>query len=156
MDIDTKTDATGKPTPRAEALAEASEALATLATGAMGLLSAMYNLLEDVSKSHAANTADSVATEQTADIMPATTPPPKAEPMPSAQPDPAPTVPGSVPKPAITPDDITKVCVALIKRKRENSQRIQALLQTYGVSQMSALDPAKYEAFMADLVALGE
>ena len=142
------TDLKNEPTtPREEAFAEASGALQTIATGAMGLLSAMYNLLEDVSKSHAANTADSVATEQTADTVPETTPPPKAEPAPSAQPDPA-------PKSVITPDDITKACVVLIKRNRANSQRIQALLQTYGVSQMSALDASKYEAFMADLTAL--
>jgi len=141
------TDLKNEPTtPREEAFAEASGALQTIATGAMGLLSAMYNLLEDVSKSHAANTADSVATEQTADTVPETTPPPKA--------DPAPTVPDPAPKSVITPDDITKACVVLIKRNRANSQRIQALLQTYGVSQMSALDASKYEAFMADLTAL--
>ena len=143
MSTDLKNELT---TPREEAFAEASGALQTIATGAMGLLSAMYNLLEDVSKSHAANTADSVATEQTADTVPETTPPPKA--------DPAPTVPDPAPKSVITPDDITKACVVLIKRNRANSQRIQALLQTYGVSQMSALDASKYEAFMADLTAL--
>lgn len=56
--------------------------------------------------------------------------------------------------PKITPDDITRAAVALIRRDRKNSQKIQALLQTYGVSQMSALEPEKYDAFMRDLADL--
>ena len=140
MSTDTQSSAT---TPREEAFAEAAEALQTLATGTMALFSAMYNLIEDVSKKPTATDA----AENKADAAPETTPPPKAEPAPTAQFDPT-------PKPTITPDDITKACVALIKHDRANSQRIQALLQTYGVSQMSALDPSKYEAFMSDLEAL--
>ena len=58
------------------------------------------------------------------------------------------------PTSTITPDEITKAAVALIKRDRKNSVKIQALLKTYGVSQMSVLDPAKYETFMVDLQAL--
>ena len=46
--------------------------------------------------------------------------------------------------------------VALIKRDRKNSVKIQALLKTYGVSQMSSLQPDKYEAFMRDLDELGK
>ena len=148
MSTETKAGAASKPTPREEAFAEASEALQTVATGAMALFSAIYNLIEEASKS-----TDGKASSPAADQDDHSVAEPTDAPAPAPQTDPAP-VPEA--KPAITPDDITKVCVALIKRKRENSQRIQALLQTYGVSQMSALDPAKYEAFMADLGALGE
>ena len=142
---------TGGTTPRQEAFAEAAEALQTMATGSMALLSAVFNLLEDASKTGAA-----VDTEQTQ----TTTVPKKADD--ASEPEPAPTPTSKAetqaqqtPAPTITPDDITKACVALIKHDRANSQRIQALLQTYGVSQMSALDPSKYEAFMKDLDALG-
>jgi len=148
MSTETKAGAASKPTPREEAFAEASEALQTVATGAMALFSAIYNLIEEASKS-----TDGKASSPAADQDDHSVAEPTDAPAPAPQTDPAP-VPEA--KPAITPDDITKACVALIKRKRENSQRIQALLQTYGVSQMSALDPAKYEAFMADLGALGE
>ena len=148
MSTETKAGAASKPTPREEAFAEASEALQTVATGAMALFSAIYNLIEEASKS-----TDGKASSPAADQDDHSVAEPTDAPAPAPQTDPAP-VPEA--KPAITPDDITEACVALIKRKRENSQRIQALLQTYGVSQMSALDPAKYEAFMADLGALGE
>ena len=148
MSTETKAGAASKPTPREEAFAEASEALQTVATGAMALFSAIYNLIEEASKS-----TDGKASSPAADQDDHSVAEPTDAPAPAPQTDPAP-VPEA--KPAITPDDITKACVALIKRKRENSQRIQALLQTYGVSQMSALDPAKHEAFMADLGALGE
>ena len=133
-------------TPRETAFADAAEALQTIATGSMALLSAVYNLIDEASKSEP--TVDSGQTNDT---------PPKADaPESTATPD-ASTLTSKVETsaPTITPDDITKACVALIKHDRANSQRIQALLQTYGVSQMSALDPSKYEAFMSDLDALG-
>ena len=60
------------------------------------------------------------------------------------------------PTSTITPDEITKAAVALIKRDRKNSVKIQAILKTYGVSQMSSLQPDKYEAFMRDLDELGK
>ena len=149
MSTETKAGAASKPTPREEAFAEASEALQTVATSAMALFSAIYDLIEEASKSTDGKASSPAADQDDHSVAePTDAPapePPKAEPAPVSE-----------AKPAITPDDITKACVALIKRKRENSQRIQALLQTYGVSQMSALDPAKYEAFMADLGALGE
>lgn len=152
---DTPTTKTNDVTPREEAFAEAAEALQTMATGSMALLSAVFNLLEDASKKEPTEptTVDSEQTPAKAD-----TPEPTAT---SATPDnPTPTSKAETPAattpvPSIAPDDITKACVALIKRDRANSQRIQALLQTYGVSQMSALDPDKYEVFMKDLDALG-
>ena len=150
---DTPTTKTTNVTPRQEAFAEAAEALQTMATGSMALLSAVFNLLEDVSKTNAA--VDNGQAQPT-------TVPTKADPAPEPEPESAPTPTSTAetpvattPAPAITPDDITKACVALIKHDRANSQRIQALLQTYGVSQMSALDPSKYEAFLKDLDALG-
>ena len=148
---DTPDTKTNDVTPRQEAFAEAAEALQTMATGSMALLSAIFNLLEDASKTNA--TVDNGQTQPT-------TVPTKADPAPEPESAPTPTSTAetpvaTTPAPAITPDDITKACVALIKHDRANSQRIQALLQTYGVSQMSALDPDKYEVFMKDLDALG-
>ena len=137
-------------TPRETAFADAAEALQTIATGSMALLSAVYNLIDEASKDTTEPTTSTVDSGQTND-----TPPKTDTPESTATPD-ASTLTSKVETsaPTITPDDITKACVALIKHDRANSQRIQALLQTYGVSQMSALDPSKYEAFMSDLEAL--
>ena len=140
---DTPDTKTNDVTPRQEAFAEAAEALQTMATGSMALLSAVFNLLEVASK-----TSATVDTGTKADPTPEPTP---DAPTPTSK---AETQAQQTPTPTITPDDITKACVTLIKHDRANSQRIQALLQTYGVSQMSALDPSKYEAFLSDLEAL--
>ena len=153
---DTPTTKTTNVTPRETAFADAAEALQTIATGSMALLSAVFNLLEDASKKEPTEptkpTVDSGQTPAKADT-PTPDPAPDA---PTPESAPMPTAKAETPAtPAIAPDDITKACVALIKRDRANSQRIQALLQTYGVSQMSALDPDKYEVFMKDLDALG-
>ncbi|MDD3512381.1 MAG: hypothetical protein PHV21_00020 [Synergistaceae bacterium] len=142
MSNDTKAGTTSKPTPREEAFAKATEAIQTLATGAAALFSAIYNLIEEAGIStdvKAPNPAADQGDHSVAESATATTAP-KADPTPET---------------SITPDDIIKACVAVIKRNRENSGRIQALLQTYGVSRMSALDPSSYEAFMADVNALG-
>ena len=55
------------------------------------------------------------------------------------------------PAPAVTIDDITKVIVAKIKKKRDNNARIGALLKYYGVEKVSGLPPEKYEAFLTDI-----
>ena len=123
-----------------EARANVAEGLQTMATGAMEVFSALYDLLDLSGK------ALSTAT-QSVDVEPAGSPNAEAP----EQSEPAEQEPTST----ITPDEITKAAVALIKRDRKNSVKIQALLKTYGVSQMSALDPAKYESFMVDLQALG-
>ena len=122
-----------------EARANVAEGLQTMATGAMEVFSALYDLLDLSGK------ALSTAT-QSVDVEPAGSPNAEAP----EQSEPA----ELEPTPTITPDEITKAAVALIKRDRKNSVKIQALLKTYGVSQMSALDPAKYETFMVDLQAL--
>lgn len=51
----------------------------------------------------------------------------------------------------ITRDDITKVIVTKIKKKRDNNEKIGQLLKTYGVAQLSDLPVEKYEAFLADV-----
>ena len=139
MSDSTYTTANSGSTPE-EARANVAEGLQTMATGAMEVFSVLYDLLDLSGK------ALSMAT-QPVDVEPAGSP--NAE-VPE-QSEPAEQEPTST----ITPDDITKAAVSLIKRDRKNSVKIQALLKTYGVSQMSALDPAKYESFMADLQALG-
>ena len=50
-----------------------------------------------------------------------------------------------------TIDDITKVIVAKIKKKRDNNARIGALLKSYGVEKVSGLPSEKYEAFLTDI-----
>lgn len=55
------------------------------------------------------------------------------------------------PAPSVTIDDITKVIVAKIKKKRDNNARIGALLKSYGVEKVSSLPPEKYEAFLTDI-----
>ena len=55
------------------------------------------------------------------------------------------------PAPSVTIDDITKVIVAKIKKKRDNNEKIGQLLKTYGVGQLSDLPSEKYEAFLADV-----
>ena len=124
-----------------EARANVAEGLQTMATGAMEVFSALYDLLDLSGK------ALSMAT-QPVGVEPAGSP--NAE-VPE-QSEPAEQESTST----ITPDEITKAAVALIKRDRKNSVKIQALLKTYGVSQMSNLQPDKYEAFMRDLDELGK
>ena len=55
------------------------------------------------------------------------------------------------PAPSVTIDDITKVIVVKIKKKRDNNARIGALLKSYGVEKVSVLPPEKYEAFLTDI-----
>lgn len=57
----------------------------------------------------------------------------------------------AVPAPSVTIDDITKVIVAKIKKKRDNNARIGVLLKSYGVEKVSSLPPEKYEAFLTDI-----
>ena len=138
MSDSTYTAANSGSTPE-EARANVAEGLQTMATGAMEVFSALYDLLDLSGK------ALSMAT-QPVSVEPAGSPNAKVP----EQSEPAEQEPTST----ITPDEITKAAVALIKRDRKNSVKIQALLKTYGVSQMSVLDPAKYETFMVDLQAL--
>ena len=51
----------------------------------------------------------------------------------------------------VTQDDITKIIVRKIKQDRTNNEKIGAILKTYGVSKVSDLPAAKYEAFLTDI-----
>ena len=51
----------------------------------------------------------------------------------------------------VTQDDITKIIVRKIKQDRSNNEKIGAILKTYGVSKVSDLPVAKYEAFLTDI-----
>ncbi len=57
-------------------------------------------------------------------------------------------------KSSITLDDITKVIVEKIKQDRGNREKIEAIVHEYGVSVISQLGEANYEAFMAELASL--
>lgn len=51
----------------------------------------------------------------------------------------------------VTADDITKIIVQKIKKNRSNSEKIGAILKTYGAAKVSELSPDKYEAFLTDV-----
>ena len=51
----------------------------------------------------------------------------------------------------VTADDITKIIVQKIKKDRSNSEKIGAILKTYGAAKVSELSPDKYEAFLTDV-----
>ncbi len=51
----------------------------------------------------------------------------------------------------VTQDDITRIIVRKIKQDRSNNEKIGAILKTHGVSKVSDLPAAKYEAFLTDL-----
>ena len=51
----------------------------------------------------------------------------------------------------VTVDDITKIIVRKVKQDRTNNEKIGSILKTYGVSRVSELPTAKYEAFLTDI-----
>lgn len=55
---------------------------------------------------------------------------------------------------SITSDDIIKIASAKITADRKNSQKIQKLIETYGVKKISEIPAEKYEAFLTELSAL--
>ncbi len=55
---------------------------------------------------------------------------------------------------SVTEDDITKVIVRKIKQNRANTQKIGAILKTFGVTKVSELPAGKYEAFLTELAQL--
>ena len=69
----------------------------------------------------------------------------------------APVKEGQNPAPAsdqtqtVTVDDITKIIVRKVKQDRTNNEKIGSILKTYGVSRVSELPTAKYEAFLTDI-----
>ena len=57
----------------------------------------------------------------------------------------------AAPAVTITRDDLTAVIVGKIKKKRSNNEKIGQLLKAYGCTELSALPPEKYEAFLTDI-----
>ena len=55
---------------------------------------------------------------------------------------------------SITYDDLTKIIVEKIKQDPANNQKIEAVVNSYGVSMVSQLPKSKYEAFMTELASL--
>ena len=151
MSDSTYTTANSGSTPE-EARANVAEGLQTMATGAMEVFSALYDLLDLSGRANKVEPDDITPVNAAADTtVPTNTPEADAQPEKQSSDDQL-----NQPTSTITPADITKAAVSLIKRDRKNSVKIQALLKTYGVSQMSNLQPDKYEAFMRDLDELGK
>ena len=84
-------------------------------------------------------------TEETEDSPPEETPEPKK------QEEPTPVKETHSVANTVTQDDITRIIVRKIKQDRANNEKIGAILKTYGVSKVSDLPAAKYEAFLTDL-----
>ena len=55
---------------------------------------------------------------------------------------------------SITYDDLTKIIVEKIKQDPANNKKIEAVVNSYGVSMVSHIPKSKYEAFMAELASL--
>ena len=55
---------------------------------------------------------------------------------------------------ALTLDDLIKVVVKKIKADSGNTEKIRALLASYGVKKVEELPAEKYESLMTDLGAL--
>ena len=66
---------------------------------------------------------------------------------PVAPPEPAPAS-------SLTIDDITKVIVSKIKQDRSNNEKIEKLVQSFGVQSVKAIPPERFEAFMTELAAI--
>ena len=134
---------------RNEAISIVAEGLQTMVTGAIEVFGALYDLLELSTKATNITAVTNPAEPKPAPMPAVPEPKEEATPAPTPTPtsDPAPT-------PSITPDTITKAAVALVRKNRENSKKIKALLQAHGAEQLSALSPNKYEAFLTDLDAL--
>ena len=68
-----------------------------------------------------------------------------------------PKEPVALPEPAassLTIDDITKVIVSKIKQDRSNNEKIEKLVQSFGVQSVKAIPPERFEAFMTELAAI--
>lgn len=72
------------------------------------------------------------------------------EPAASVNPAPTETAPAS----SLTIDDITKIIVSKIKQNRSNNEKIEKLVQSFGVQSVKAIPPEKYEVFMTELAAI--
>jgi hypothetical protein len=79
-----------------------------------------------------------------ADDLPWNTEPEKPSEPPKQEAQPKPT-------PIVTADYITKIIVQKIKKNRSNSEKIGAILKTYGAAKVSELSSDKYEAFLTDV-----
>lgn len=105
------------------------------------------------------------STEETEKSAPVSIPKEAVKPNPVDTPDdtekpanaPAPkeAKPGSVPsKKKVTIEDITKVIVTKIRMDRRNNQKIEGLLQKYGVARVSKLSENQMSDFLADVSAI--
>ena len=52
---------------------------------------------------------------------------------------------------SLTRDDLVRIAATKIRQDKKNSDRIGALVKTYGVSTLKELPEEKFEAFMTDL-----
>ena len=57
----------------------------------------------------------------------------------------------SKPAPTISQDDLTKIITTKLRKDKSNSDKILALLKSYGCAKVSELPAEKYEAFVTDI-----
>ena len=79
--------------------------------------------------------------------------PPTEEESPSTQ-DASPPTQGSSPTPKATVDDISRILTAKVKQKKIQAADAKALLEKYGATSVSKLDPKYYDAFLEEASSL--
>ena len=79
--------------------------------------------------------------------------PPTEEESPSPQ-DASPPTQGSSPAPKATVDDISRILTAKVKQKKIQAADAKALLEKYGATSVSKLDPKYYDAFLEEASSL--
>jgi len=79
--------------------------------------------------------------------------PPTEEESPSTQDASLPTQ-GSSPAPKATVDDISRILTAKVKQKKIQAADAKALLEKYGATSVSKLDPKYYDAFLEEASSL--
>ena len=141
------TDLNGQVTQIAEEKATATET---------GTVTAKEATVEPIKSTESVEKAEkSTQSEQTETSEQAQSPEPATASKPTEQAEQVEQVEPSEPtKSSMTLDDITKVIVEKIKQDRGNRERIEAIVHEYGVSVISQLDEANYEAFLAELASL--
>lgn len=81
-----------------------------------------------------------------------TIPEPTPEFQPKPEPEPVPEQPPTAS--SLTLDDITKVIVGKIKQNRSNNEKIEKLVQSFGVATVKQIPSEKYEVFMTGLASI--
>lgn len=126
---------------------------------------ALSQMSERIDRENPASTEETASTKETEKSAPVSIPKKAVKPDPVDTPDdtekpanaPAPKEAEPVEAPSekkVTIEDITKVIVTKIRMDRRNNQKIEELLQKYGVARVSKLSENQMSDFLADVLAI--